>query len=129
MALDWYLLDSSKDLAGGSLLSRLRAETCRVPQIFLAEVLHVPVRAERCRRGRRDILEAQVEHLKALPIATDPATFMHLLPLTLPLARRHRLSIFDATNLERAIRRSLPLATFDAGLQRAAAAEQIPIFT
>ncbi len=63
-----------------------------------------------------------------LPIATDPDTFMHLLPLTLPLARRHRLSIFDATYLELAIRRSLPPATFD-GLQRAAAAEQIPILT
>jgi predicted nucleic acid-binding protein len=39
---------------------------------------------------------------------------------TLPLAREHRLSLYDAVYLELAIRRHLPLLTFDAHLEEAA---------
>ena len=41
------------------------------------------------------------------------------------LARRHRLIVYDATYLEVAMRRDLPLATLDGELARAAHAEQV----
>ena len=75
------------------------------------------------------MLEFQVEELRLTPAQVDADTFSALLPATLALARKHRLSIFDATYLELAMRRRLPLAAFDAALLRAAAAEQVTILT
>ena len=54
-------------------------------------------------------------------IVTDPATATYALGDTLNLARRYRLSAYDAAYLELALRTGLPLATLDAGLAKAAA--------
>lgn len=43
---------------------------------------------------------------------------------TLQLARAHRLTIYDAAYLELAVRRHLPLVTFDAALAEAARSEK-----
>jgi predicted nucleic acid-binding protein len=43
---------------------------------------------------------------------------------TLQLAREHRLTIYDAAYLELAVRRHLPLVTFDAALAEAARSEK-----
>jgi predicted nucleic acid-binding protein len=42
------------------------------------------------------------------------------------LARRHRLTFYDAVYLELAIRRNLPLASFDRDLFGAARIESVP---
>ena len=46
----------------------------------------------------------------------------------LSLARRHRLTVYDAAYLELAIRSALPLATLDALLAAAARSDGIPVF-
>jgi predicted nucleic acid-binding protein len=43
------------------------------------------------------------------------------------LARKHRLTAYDASYLELAMRRRLPLATLDAALIAAAGAEGVPL--
>jgi predicted nucleic acid-binding protein len=58
--------------------------------------------------------------LHATPIDVDAATFTHVLSETLQLARRYRLSSYDASYLELALRTGLPLATLDEDLHRAA---------
>jgi predicted nucleic acid-binding protein len=45
----------------------------------------------------------------------------------LSLARKHRLSIYDAAYLELAQREVVPLATLDAGIIRAARTERVTI--
>lgn len=45
----------------------------------------------------------------------------------LTLARRHRLTVYDAAYLELAAREALPLATLDAELATAAQAEQVAL--
>jgi predicted nucleic acid-binding protein len=47
---------------------------------------------------------------------------------SLHLARRHKLSAFDAAYLELALRTGLALATLDASLAKAAAAGGVAIF-
>ena len=106
---------------------RIATETAVAPLILATEVLNVLVRAERRRRGADVFLEEQVATLTTLNVAYDADTFVVLLNATLPLARRYRLSIFDAAYLELAIRLSLPLATFDVGLTRAATAASVPL--
>jgi len=46
----------------------------------------------------------------------------------LPLARVYDLSANDAAYLELAIRHDVPLATLDAGLQKAAKRAGVPVF-
>ena len=50
----------------------------------------------------------------------DAATFAHALSDTLQLARRYKLSVYEASYLELAIRSGLPLATLNEDLQKAA---------
>jgi predicted nucleic acid-binding protein len=64
--------------------------------------------------------EAFLEMLAGIDIRADAATFPMALSTTLQLARRHRLSTYDASYLELALRESLTLATLDQALQKAA---------
>ena len=63
---------------------------------------------------------AFLEMLEDVDIEVDAATFAHALSDTLQLARRYKLSSYDASYLELALRLGLPLATLDEDLQRAA---------
>ncbi|GDX94751.1 hypothetical protein LBMAG47_04150 [Planctomycetia bacterium] len=64
--------------------------------------------------------------LAALPIALDDETASRAWLQSLHLARSHRLSVYDATYLELALRHGLPLATLDARLAAAATAAGVP---
>jgi predicted nucleic acid-binding protein len=79
------------------------------------------------RRGRRDAAfrNATLEDLDELPIAIDTETDQHAWTATLSLAVHRKLTVYDATYLELAKRRELPLATLDNDLRRAAAAEDV----
>ena len=63
-----------------------------------------------------------------LNLVTDQATATHALGDTLNLARRYKLSAYDAAYLELAQRTGLPLATLDANLAKAATTAGVPIF-
>lgn len=55
-----------------------------------------------------------------MDITVDPETLKHALSDTLRLARTYKLSAYDASYLELAMRLSLPIATLDTDLQKAA---------
>ena len=63
---------------------------------------------------------AFLEMLEDVEIEVDTATFAHALSDTLQLARRYKLSAYDASYLELALRLGVPLATLDEDLQKAA---------
>ena len=67
-------------------------------------------------RGSRTVLR----QLGELPIRTDTEPNLET---ALALARRHRLTIYDALYLELALRAGVPLATVDLALADAAVAE------
>ena len=58
--------------------------------------------------------------LEGIPIDVDADTFAHVLSDTLQLSRRYRLSSYDASYLELALRSGAPIATLDDDLRRAA---------
>jgi predicted nucleic acid-binding protein len=58
--------------------------------------------------------------LEGVNIDVDSATFVQSLSDTLHLARRYKLSSYDASYLELALRLGMPLATLDDDLQKAA---------
>ena len=76
------------------------------------------------RRGRIDTAyrDAALSDLALLDIAVDPDTDRYAWAGTLHLADRFRLTLYDASYLELAQRRALPLASLDRALCDAARA-------
>lgn len=66
--------------------------------------------------------------LERLNISVDQATAAHALGDTLNLARRYKLSAYDAAYLELSLRTGLSLATLDTGLAKAATIAGASIF-
>jgi predicted nucleic acid-binding protein len=66
--------------------------------------------------------------LGQINIVTDQETMKHALGDTLNLARRYKLSVYDAAYLELALRTGLSLSTLDADLAKAATFAGVPIF-
>jgi predicted nucleic acid-binding protein len=129
------VLDSSATLAWvysaetteavSDVLARVIEAGAWVPALWrleIANVLEMGVRKGRTDAAFRD---AALADLALLPISVDPETDRHAWGATVKLAARHRLTLYDAAYLELARRRSLPLATLDAELRVAAAAEDI----
>jgi predicted nucleic acid-binding protein len=59
--------------------------------------------------------------LRNLPIEVEPVAVDDVFGVVLTLARAHGLSVYDATYIELALRRALPLATVDRRLGDVAA--------
>ncbi len=91
-------------------------------RLEVANILEMGVRRGRTNAVFRDAILAD---LALLPISLDPETHLHAWNATAKLAARHRLTLYDATYLELAQRRGLPLATLDRELRAAAGAEGV----
>ena len=78
------------------------------------------------RRGRIDRTQSArfLTRLRNLPLAQDDS---HDEDTVLALARNRRLSAYDASYLETALRRGDSLATLDRALARAASAEGVAV--
>lgn len=115
-----WILDEEE---GAQSLSQLVEDGAVVPQLWHSEIRNVLLVAER--RGRLSAAQtvACLDALHTLPIHTDEAADLES---AFSLARTHRLSFYDALYLELACRRSMPLATLDMALARAATAEGLP---
>jgi predicted nucleic acid-binding protein len=92
----------------------------------LVDALLATVNSGATTRQRADVALA---NLSAYQIYLDPEGPFRSRPETLDLARAHNVSAREAAHLELALRMSLPLATIDPILSRAASAAGVPIFT
>jgi predicted nucleic acid-binding protein len=124
--LAWFYSDEASE-AVGQIFERLEFGGAWVPSVWRLEVANILEMG--LRRGRHDIafLESTLADLSRLPISLDPETDQRVWNTTLQLARLHRLTVYDAAYLELAQRRSLPLATLDRDLRKAATAAGIPL--
>ncbi len=93
-------------------------------RLEVANILEMGVRRSRTDAAFRD---ATLADLALLPIHLDPETDRQAWGATLQLAERHGLTLYDASYLELAQRRGLPLATLDAELRAAAAVERVAL--
>ena len=104
----------------GDVLDAMRKTSVLVPVTWGLEVANVIARAE----AKGLVTEARsgifLEMLQEVDVEVDEATFSHALSDTLHLARRYRLSAYDASYLELALRKGIPIATLDEDLQNAA---------
>lgn len=98
-----------------------------VPALWRLEVANVLQMGIRRQRHEADFRDRLLSDLSEFPIHVDPETDRQAWGATARLAERHRLTVYDATYLELALRRSLPLATLDEDLRAAAGAEGVPL--
>ena len=124
VALSWLLVDSKPTdrVYAALVLETLKRPDiqAQVPVTWGLEVANVLARAEATNRISEAQSEAFLAMLSHAPIVHDAATFVHSLADTLQLARRYRLSAYDASYLELALRGGYSLATLDADLGKAA---------
>lgn len=130
VALLWLVPETN--LAGmdyaAATLKTLKESQAVVPSLFALEAANVIAKVE----SKGVVTEADAQRFIALigrlNLVTDQATATHALGDTLNLARRYKLSAYDAAYLELAQRTGLPLATLDANLANAATIAGVPIF-
>lgn len=122
VAMCWLLNDGRPaDVAYAlRVLDALKQTFAMVPGLWVLEAANVVAKAEAKGLVTEARTQVFVATLGRLNITIDKATAGHALSDTLNLARRYKLSAYDAAYLELALREGLPLATLDADLEKAA---------
>lgn len=119
-----WLMPDEQHPAADEAFARLAEDKALVPGLWWFEIRNVFLTGER--RGRIDRAKTSeaLGLLAELPIRVDRGVEDG--PL-LGLARRHRLTVYDAAYLELALRAGVALASLDAELVHAAGAEGVRV--
>jgi predicted nucleic acid-binding protein len=132
VTLSWLLRDTPARDEGYPLavLNALRdpSTAAMVPMTWGLEIANVIARSE-----AKDLVTAAqsgsfIALLEGIPIEVDSETFTQVLGDTLQLSRRYKLSSYDASYLELALRNGAPIATLDDDLRRAATKAGVKLF-
>jgi predicted nucleic acid-binding protein len=127
VVMSWCFEDEGSDYAE-AVLESLEAGETFVPAIWPLEVGNVLLVAERKKRLSHASVVRFLELLGGLPIVVEQETPERMLKEILSLAREHRLSTYDASYLDLAMRLDLPLSTQDASLLKAAKKCKVPAY-
>lgn len=127
VTLTWCYPDEHSVFAY-KVLDHLAHGQAVVPSLWAVEVANALVMGERRHRLAEAAVAQFLELLDGLDIDTDNQTAARALTTTRQLARAHRLSAYDATYLELAMREGLTLATLDAQLISAAKSAGVMLF-
>jgi predicted nucleic acid-binding protein len=115
VAFSWFF-DDERSPTTDQLLDRLEMETAVVPSLWYFEIANVLAISERRRRTTPARIAEFMAQLEGLTIVMDEESPTRLFRRVFDLARRERLSGYDAAYLELAMRLGIPLATKDAEL-------------
>jgi predicted nucleic acid-binding protein len=99
-----------------------------VPPVWPFEVANALLAGETRKRITAAQVTSVLQRIADLPISIDPVRMNHAFQQTLALARQARLTEYDASYLELAVRLNLPLATQDLRLQQAAKNAGVALF-
>jgi predicted nucleic acid-binding protein len=119
IALSWCFEDEASPETD-RLFERVRDDGAIVPGLWHLELGNVLLQAEKHGRISAADVAMRLDLIAELPISTDPETTVRAWREILTVARAERLTTYDATYLELAMRRGLPLLTKDGELLRAA---------
>ncbi len=124
VALAWILPDEANPTLD-HLCDRLTTEIAHVPPVWPLEIGNVLlVAVKRGRLTAKDVSHLVAE-LCALPLEIDSTCTERALEKTLSLAKKYNITTYDASYLELAKRRDLPLATLDTKLRQACLSAKI----
>ena len=126
VVMAWCFEDETSRYAD-TVLDKLEVSTAIVPSIWPLEVGNVLLVAERKKRLSEADSARFIALLTELPITIEQEPPGRMLKEILALAREYQLSSYDASYLDLAMRKGLPIATLDNGLVAAAERSQTPI--
>jgi predicted nucleic acid-binding protein len=106
-------------------IDELAVREALAPTLFFFEVRNALAVGERRGRTTPEGSADFLRRLASLPIRFAPLPADDLL---MTLARKRKLTVYDAAYLELAKREALPLATLDRDLEKAAIAEGVALF-
>jgi predicted nucleic acid-binding protein len=123
VAACWLMPDERHPIADAAH-KRIIHDPAVTPVLWWYELCNMMIVNER--RGRLDSAKTAraLRLLRGLPVTIETDVEEDSL---MQLARRHRLTVYDAAYLELALRKGHPLATLDAELMIAARAETVPL--
>jgi predicted nucleic acid-binding protein len=127
VVMSWCFEEEENSYAE-AVLESLEAGEAFVPAIWPLEVGNVLLVAERKKRLSQAAVVRFLELLGGLPIVVEQETPDRMLKEIVSLAREHRLSTYDASYLDLAMRLDLPLSTRDTSLMKAAKKCKVPVY-
>lgn len=127
-ALAWCFADETTPPIE-ELFLRIPVEGSIVPSIWRLEVANGLLRGTRKGRISPADRTSALSILDRLRIAVDGETDRHAWQRTIEIAEKHGLSAYDASYLELALRRGVPLASLDGPLVKAAHAAGAAVLT
>ena len=126
VVMTWCFKDKTNQYAD-AILDSLEVSVGFVPSIWPLEVCNVLLVAERKKRiGEADSARF-IALLTELPIIVEQEPPERMIKEIFALAREHKLSSYDASYLDLAMRKGLPVATLDKNLIAAAKRSKVPI--
>jgi predicted nucleic acid-binding protein len=122
----WCFSDEAESYPD-SVLEKLVSVSAFVPSIWPLEVGNVLCAAERRKRLSYADSIRFLELLNELPIIVEPESPERMLKEVFLLAREYNLSTYDASYLDLAMRKGLPIASLDHALKEAAGRCDVPV--
>lgn len=126
IVMSWCFKDEANKYTD-AVLDSLAESYAVVPSIWPLEVVNALLVSER----RRRLSEAEsirfLTLLAQLPLTVEQEQSEKAMMIILALARKHKLSSYDASYLDLAMRNGLPIATLDKNLRAAAKRAQVAI--
>ena|ERR1700722_6307076 len=126
VTMAWCFEDETSAYAD-EILQRLEREEAMVSSMWPLEVANVLLVGERRKRLTQAETRRFLTLLQALPIVVDSETTARAFQEIMAIGRDQGRSSYDASYLELALRRGLPLATLDDGVRQAGRALGITI--
>ena len=119
-----FLPDESQ-LASDRLANKIKKDGATAPALLQLEIANILLMARRRKRIAGTQVAQLLQALDHFPISLQPALSSKHRADLVHLAEKHNLSAYDAAYLELAIRLTLPLASLDKQLVKAAGAEGV----
>lgn len=126
VVMSWCFMDEINQYAD-VILNLLEEATAFAPSIWPLEVGNVLLVAERRKRLSEADSVRFITLLSELPIVVEQEPPERMIHEILALAREHKLSSYDASYLDLAMRKGLSIATIDKNLIAAATRSRVPI--
>ncbi len=126
VVMTWCFKDETSQYAD-VILDILEVSAGIVTSIWPLEVCNVLLVAERKNRIGEAGSARFIALLSELPIRVEQESPERMIKDIFALARKHKLSSYDASYLDLAMRKGLPIATLDKNLLAAAKRSKVPI--
>ncbi len=128
VTLSWCFPGEANSFSQGVLNALEAGVEAVVPCLWPLEVANILIAAERRGRITTELAEEFLSDLRELSVTVEPPDIVLTFDNIRQLARKRKLTAYDAAYLELAIRKGIPLVTLDIDLKNAAISSAVDIF-